>query len=83
MFIHKLFALMKEKGASDLFISAGSAIHLKINGEALPINPQVIDRIGQGHVGAGDRRRAGAAVGLDDVAIERDGAIAEQFEINH
>jgi twitching motility protein PilU len=43
MFIHKLFALMKEKSASDLFISAGSAIHLKVNGEAVPINPQIID----------------------------------------
>ena len=33
--------------------------------------------------GAGVRRCAGAAIGLDDVAIERDGAIAELFEIDH
>ncbi len=43
MFIHKLFALMKEQQASDLFISAGAPIALKVNGNTVPVNPQVID----------------------------------------
>ena len=30
---------------------------------------------------AGDRRRAGAAVGLDDVAVDGEGALAEQVEL--
>src|SRR6202140_1572968 len=33
--------------------------------------------------GAGDRRGAGAAVGLDDVAIDGDLALAERLEIDH
>jgi hypothetical protein len=34
-------------------------------------------------VGAGDRRGAGAAVGLEHVAVERDRALAEEREVEH
>ena len=36
----KLFELMAQKKASDLFVSAGAPIHIKINGNAVPVNPQ-------------------------------------------
>jgi twitching motility protein PilU len=40
--LEKLFRLMAEKKASDLFVSAGAAIHIKINGTAVPVNPQIL-----------------------------------------
>ena len=40
--LEKLFRLMAEKNASDIFVSAGAAMHIKINGNAMPINPQVM-----------------------------------------
>jgi twitching motility protein PilU len=43
MFIEKLLQLMAEKKASDLFISAGSPISIKITGTIMPVNPQVMD----------------------------------------
>ncbi len=43
MFIEKLLQLMAEKKASDIFISAGSPISIKITGTIMPINPQVMD----------------------------------------
>ena len=43
MFIEKLLQLMAEKKASDLFISAGSPICIKIQGTIMPINPQILD----------------------------------------
>lgn len=43
MILDKLFQLMAEKQASDLFISAGVPIHMKIQGEAIPINHQSMD----------------------------------------
>jgi twitching motility protein PilU len=39
----KLFQLMAEKKASDLFITAGSPIQIKIEGQTLPINQQVME----------------------------------------
>lgn len=42
-FIDKLFELMAEKEASDVFVSAGTPIHLKINGQAVPVNSQPVD----------------------------------------
>ncbi|MBL0123250.1 MAG: PilT/PilU family type 4a pilus ATPase [Betaproteobacteria bacterium] len=38
----KLFELMAQKNASDIFISAGSPITIKINGNSMPVNPQVL-----------------------------------------
>ena len=43
MVLQRLFQLMAEKGASDIFISAGTPIQIKINGVAAPVNPQVLD----------------------------------------
>ncbi|MBS1188701.1 MAG: Pilus retraction protein PilT [Rhodocyclaceae bacterium] len=42
MILDKLFQLMAEKQASDIFITAGAPIHIKINGETLPVNQQVM-----------------------------------------
>ena len=40
--LEKLFRLMSDKKASDIFVSAGAAIHIKINGNAVPVNPQIM-----------------------------------------
>jgi twitching motility protein PilU len=39
----RLFQLMAEKKASDIFLSVGAPINIKINGQALPINQQLMD----------------------------------------
>lgn len=39
----RLFRLMVEKHASDLFITAGTAIHIKIEGNTMPINQQIME----------------------------------------
>jgi twitching motility protein PilU len=39
----RLFQLMAEKKASDLFLSVGSPIHIKLNGNAVPVNQTVMD----------------------------------------
>jgi len=43
MILDKLFQLMAEKQASDIFISAGMPIHIKIQGNTLPVNQQLMD----------------------------------------
>src|SRR5213082_3360618 len=43
MFIEKLLHLMAEKKASDIFISAGSPISIKITGQIMPVNPAPMD----------------------------------------
>jgi twitching motility protein PilU len=43
MFIEKLLQLMAEKKASDIFLSAGSPISIKINGQIMAVNPQIMD----------------------------------------
>lgn len=43
MAMDRLFQLMKEKKGSDLFMSVGSPIHIKINGRLLPVNQQKMD----------------------------------------
>ena len=40
------------------------------------------DAVGQRHPGAGDGGGAGAAVGLDHVAIDRDLALAERLQVD-
>ncbi|MDR0673205.1 MAG: PilT/PilU family type 4a pilus ATPase [Zoogloeaceae bacterium] len=42
MILDKLFQLMSEKQASDLFVSAGTPIHIKIHGNSMPVNQQVM-----------------------------------------
>ncbi|MDR2926108.1 MAG: PilT/PilU family type 4a pilus ATPase [Azoarcus sp.] len=43
MIFEKLFTLMAEKKASDIFVTAGAPIHIKIEGVSLPINQQVME----------------------------------------
>ena len=39
----RLFQLMADKNASDIFLSVGSPINIKINGIAVPVNQQAMD----------------------------------------
>ena len=43
MVLTPLFKLMSEKHASDMFFTAGSPIQIKIQGEMMPINGQVLE----------------------------------------
>ncbi|MCC7080135.1 MAG: PilT/PilU family type 4a pilus ATPase [Burkholderiales bacterium] len=43
MVLTPLFKLMAEKQASDMFFTAGSPIQIKIQGEVMPINAQILD----------------------------------------
>ncbi|MBJ7312335.1 PilT/PilU family type 4a pilus ATPase [Rugamonas sp. CCM 8940] len=43
MYMDRLFQLMKEKNASDMFFAANSPVHLKINGNLIPINQQKLE----------------------------------------
>ena len=43
MFLTPLFNLMAEKQASDLFFTAEAPIYIKIRGNVMPINNQVLD----------------------------------------
>jgi twitching motility protein PilU len=43
MYLDRLFRLMAEKQASDLFISCGAPINIKINGVVTPISTQPMD----------------------------------------
>jgi len=42
MILDPLFKLMAEKNASDIFITAGTPIHIKIQGTAVPVNQQIM-----------------------------------------
>lgn len=42
MILDKLFQLMSEKQASDIFITAGAPIHIKVQGNTIPVNQQVM-----------------------------------------
>ncbi|GGI54575.1 PilT/PilU family type 4a pilus ATPase [Oxalicibacterium solurbis] len=44
MAMDRLFLLMKEKAASDLFVAVNSPIHIKIDGNLIPINQQKLDQ---------------------------------------
>ncbi|HSD40104.1 MAG TPA: PilT/PilU family type 4a pilus ATPase [Rhodocyclaceae bacterium] len=43
MIFDRLFQLMAERQASDIFVSAGAPIHIKINGAIVPINQQIME----------------------------------------
>ena len=43
MAMDRLFKLMQDKKASDMFFAVNSPIHLKIDGELVPINDQKLD----------------------------------------
>ncbi|MDB5763524.1 MAG: PilT/PilU family type 4a pilus ATPase [Herminiimonas sp.] len=44
MAMDRLFQLMKDKGASDMFLAVNSPIQLKLNGNMIPINQQKMDQ---------------------------------------
>ena len=44
MAMERLFQLMKDKGASDLFLAVNSPIQVKINGQLVPVNQQRMDQ---------------------------------------
>jgi twitching motility protein PilU len=44
MAMDRLFQLMKDKAASDMFLAVNSPIQLKINGNMIPINQQRMDQ---------------------------------------
>ena len=44
MAMDRLFQLMKEKNASDMFFAVNSPVHIKINGNLIPINQQKLER---------------------------------------
>ncbi|MES2130102.1 MAG: PilT/PilU family type 4a pilus ATPase [Pseudomonadota bacterium] len=43
MAMDRLFQLMKEKNASDMFFAVNSPVHIKINGNLIPINAQKLE----------------------------------------
>ena len=43
MYLDRLFHLMAEKQASDIFISCGAPINIKINGVVAPVSTQTMD----------------------------------------
>ena len=43
MYLDRLFKLMADKQASDLFISCGAPINIKINGIVQPVSTQPMD----------------------------------------
>jgi twitching motility protein PilU len=44
MAMDRLFQLMKDKAASDMFLAVNAPIQLKINGNMIPINQQKMDQ---------------------------------------
>jgi len=43
MIFDRLIQLMSERQASDIFVTAGAPIHIKINGTIVPINQQIME----------------------------------------
>src|ERR1041384_7033173 len=60
----------------------GDGIFERTGGDHTALEPAA-HRVGQRDVGAGDRRRARAAVGLDHVAVDPDGLFAQALQISH
>jgi twitching motility protein PilU len=70
MFLDPLFKLMADKDASDLFISTGSPISIKILGNIMPVNQTIVD---------GEMARKIA----DELMNEKQAAqFAEEWEMN-
>ena len=44
MAMDRLFQLMKEKNASDMFFAVNSPVHIKINGNLIPINQHKLEQ---------------------------------------
>ena len=62
----------------DADADRGDAVHDRIRLGQLAALAEPAERVGQGDVGPGDGRRAGAAVGLEDVAVEGDAVLAQR-----
>lgn len=60
MAMQRLFRLMQQQNASDMFFAVNSPIHLKINGELIPINDKKLD-------GAGIRALLSEVVSTDEM----------------
>ena len=43
MFVKSLFKVMAETGASDVFFTAGAPVQIKIKGELVPVNSNILD----------------------------------------
>ncbi|HEY5634833.1 MAG TPA: PilT/PilU family type 4a pilus ATPase [Burkholderiaceae bacterium] len=43
MAMDRLFSLMAEKKASDVYLAPGSPVHIRINGVSIPVNQQTLD----------------------------------------
>jgi twitching motility protein PilU len=43
MYLKRLFKLMADRSASDLFVSCGAPIHIKVSGQMQPVSTQTID----------------------------------------
>jgi twitching motility protein PilU len=43
MYLKRLFKLMADRSASDLFVTCGAPIHIKVNGQMTPVSTQPID----------------------------------------
>jgi len=41
-----------------------------------------VTAFGKRHIGSGDRRRSGSAVGLQHVAVERDGVLPQRRQVD-
>ena len=46
MAMDRLFSLMAEKKASDVYLAPGSPVHIRINGVSIPVNQQPLDAAG-------------------------------------
>ena len=61
----------------------GRHLAVQRRGSDEPLREQRVAGIGERHVSAGNRRGARAAVGLQHIAVERDGAFAERGQVGH
>jgi twitching motility protein PilU len=93
MSLDRLFNLMAEKSASDLFLSVGSPITIKINGVCVPINqdrlsPQAIvsllaERLNDGHFRElEDSRELNVAVPVQNVGSFRLSAFMQRGSVS-
>lgn len=79
-----LVAEVEERGAvDDADADGGDGVGERLAAgldDLLALGPD--DGVGEGDVGAGDGGRTGAAVGLEDVAVQDDGVLAERLVVD-
>ena len=59
--MERILRLMAEKKASDVYLSAHAPAMIKINGQTIPINSQVLPLEGRSEATGVDRRSQGGA----------------------